>query len=172
MPVASPVPTGRNLRSLQRQRSRHSIERRSLRTAGTKWRPAQPASVKLCATGLQRPRVLTLIIELMSACGRYCCKSRKSNNPKNLAKVDLWTFLLLRRFSALLRRSVSGLDETIWSLTSPRVNRISGSKNFRSTPQKDFFNTIGTFETCRRLPRMSVYWGTPEVTGEPRELRD
>lgn len=36
--VASAVPTGRNLRSLQRQRSRHSIERRSLRTAGTKWR--------------------------------------------------------------------------------------------------------------------------------------
>ena len=42
MPVASAVPTGRNLRSLQRQRRRHSIERRSLRTARTKWRPAQP----------------------------------------------------------------------------------------------------------------------------------
>jgi hypothetical protein len=38
--------------------------------------------------------------------GRYCCKSRKSNNPKNLAKVDLWTSLLLRRFSTPLRRSV------------------------------------------------------------------
>src|SRR6478672_2538970 len=35
-----------------------------------------------------------------------CCKSRKSNHPKNLAKVDLWTFLLLRRFSTPLRRSV------------------------------------------------------------------
>jgi len=35
-------------------------------------------------------------------------KVEKSNNPKNLAKVDLLTFLLLRRFSALLRRSVSG----------------------------------------------------------------
>ena len=23
--------------------------------------------------------------------GRYCCKSRKSNNRKNLAKIDLWT---------------------------------------------------------------------------------
>lgn len=40
--AASAVPTGRNLRSLPRQRSRHSIERRSLRTAGTKWRPARP----------------------------------------------------------------------------------------------------------------------------------
>jgi hypothetical protein len=33
-------------------------------------------------------------------------KSRKSNNPKNLAKVDLWTSLLLRRFSTPLRTSV------------------------------------------------------------------
>jgi hypothetical protein len=34
------------------------------------------------------------------------------------------------------------LDEAIWSLTSPRVKRISGSKNFRATPQKDFCNNI------------------------------
>ena len=27
------------------------------------------------------------------------------------------------------------LDESIWSLTSPRVKRISGSKKFRSSPQ-------------------------------------
>jgi hypothetical protein len=27
----------------------------------------------------------------MSTIGRYCCKSRKSNDPKNLAKVDLWS---------------------------------------------------------------------------------
>jgi putative tryptophan/tyrosine transport system substrate-binding protein len=33
-----------------------------------------------------------------SACGRYCCKSRKSNNPKNLAKVDLWASLSNVRF--------------------------------------------------------------------------
>jgi hypothetical protein len=26
-----------------------------------------------------------------SAVGRHCCKSRKSSDPKNLAKVDLWT---------------------------------------------------------------------------------
>src|SRR5258706_11758265 len=42
----------------------------------------------------------------MSACGRFCCKSRKSNNPKNLAKVDLWASLRLRRSLAPLRRSV------------------------------------------------------------------
>jgi hypothetical protein len=34
------------------------------------------------------------------------------------------------------------LDETIWSLTSPRVKRISGFRNFRSPPQKDFCNNI------------------------------
>jgi hypothetical protein len=34
------------------------------------------------------------------------------------------------------------LDETIWSLTSTRVKRIGGSKNFHSSPQKDFCNTI------------------------------
>jgi hypothetical protein len=41
------------------------------------------------------------------------------------------------------------LDGTIWSLTSPRVKRISGSENFRSPPQKDFCNNIGTFRTWR-----------------------
>jgi hypothetical protein len=34
------------------------------------------------------------------------CKSRKSNNPKNLAKVDLCASLLPRGFSVPLRRSV------------------------------------------------------------------
>ena len=27
----------------------------------------------------------------MSAIGRYCCKSRKSNNPKNLANEAIWS---------------------------------------------------------------------------------
>jgi hypothetical protein len=39
------------------------------------------------------------------------------------------------------------LDETIWSLTLPRIKRISGSKNFRSPPQKDFRNNIGQQRT-------------------------
>jgi hypothetical protein len=30
----------------------------------------------------------------------------------------------------------------MWSLASPRVTHISGSKNFRSPPQKDFCNNI------------------------------
>jgi hypothetical protein len=86
-----------------------------------------------------------------SPSGRYCCKSRKSNNPKNLAKADLWTSLLLRRISTPRRRLVIVLDETVWSLTSPRVKRIGGSRNFRSSPQKDFCNKIGHWQTCGAL---------------------
>ena len=37
-------------------------------------------------------------------CPRYCCKSRKSSDPKNLAKVDLWTPPPLCRFSTPLQR--------------------------------------------------------------------
>src|SRR6478672_4334442 len=44
----------------------------------------------------------------------------------------------------------SFLSETMWSPISPRAKRVSGSEKFWSSPQKDFFNTIGTFETCRR----------------------
>jgi hypothetical protein len=49
VPVASAVPTGRNLRSLQRQRSRRSIETRSLRTARTAFGTPD------LRNGLQRP---------------------------------------------------------------------------------------------------------------------
>ncbi len=48
------------------------------------------------------------------------------------------------------------MDETIWSLTSPRVKRISGSKNFHSSPQKDFCNNIGTLPTWRDVRLGSV----------------
>src|SRR5258707_10143297 len=68
-------------------------------------------------------------------------------------------FGLLRRCVAFQRHygdPWSILDETIWSLTSPLVKRISGSKKFRSSPQKDFCNNIGTFETCLRSITMSV----------------
>jgi|SRR6185436_3365445 hypothetical protein len=40
------------------------------------------------------------------------------------------------------------LDETMWSLTSPRAKRISGCKKFRSSPQKDFCNNIDPEQTC------------------------
>src|SRR5258707_15408690 len=67
----------------------------------------EPRHQQGCAGVARKGRLsLPRVAPPKSACGRYCCKSRKSNNPKNLARVDLWTFLLLRRFSALLGRSV------------------------------------------------------------------
>src|SRR5438309_11475485 len=86
----------------------------------------------------------------MTAVGRFCCKSRKSNNPKNFARVDLWTSLLLHRFSAPLRRFVIDFGST------DCAKRISGSKTFPSTPQKDFCNKIGTLRTWREVSLESV----------------
>jgi hypothetical protein len=57
---------------------------------------------------------------------RYCCKSRKSDNTKNLAKVDFWISLPLSRSVAPWEGPWSILGETMWSLTSPRAKRISG----------------------------------------------
>jgi hypothetical protein len=44
----------------------------------------------------------------------------------------------------------------MWSLTSPRAKRISGPKKFRSSPKKDFFNTIGH----NRTDAIGVAWST------------
>ena len=41
-----------------------------------------------------------------SAIGRYCCKSRKSNDAENRAKVDFWTLLLPQGFPGAIRRPV------------------------------------------------------------------
>jgi hypothetical protein len=53
----------------------------------------------------------------------------------------------------------------MWSPTLLFDRRAYGPEKLSSVTQKDFCNTIGTFETCRRTPRMSVYWGRPEVVG-------
>src|SRR6267143_783859 len=60
-----------------------------------------------------------------SAFGGYCCKSRKSINPKNLAKVDHWTFLPLRRFSTPLRRCVIdfGWDDMVPHLAARKTHQ-------------------------------------------------
>src|SRR5436190_9929548 len=59
-----------------------------------------------------------------------CCKSRKSDIPKILAIVDLWTSLLLRRLSTPLRGVHDPiLDEAIWSL---HVNASTGVRIFRT----------------------------------------
>src|SRR6266850_431486 len=42
----------------------------------------------------------------MSPFGRYCCKSRKSNNPENLANGDFYRSPPLQRSVGPIRRSV------------------------------------------------------------------
>jgi hypothetical protein len=37
----------------------------------------------------------------------------------------------------------------MWSLTSPRAERISGPEKFRSSARKDFFNSICHQQTSR-----------------------
>src|SRR5882724_4632371 len=78
----------------------------------------------------------------MSAKCRYCCRSRKSDDAENLAKIDSELSLRLQPSLAPYEGRWSCFCETMWSLTSPRAKRISGPKKFRSSPQKDFFNTI------------------------------
>jgi hypothetical protein len=56
------------------------------------------------------------------------------------------------------------LEEAIQSLTSPRVKRISGSKNFRSTPQKDFCNNIHPITDITKLERHVRKVPTTEVS--------
>src|SRR5258708_1623906 len=63
------------------------------------------------------------------------------------------------------------LDETIWSLTSPRVKRISGSRNFCYSPQKDFCNSIGTKRTCRGGLTMSAVEGRTDIPRKRSHFR-
>lgn len=80
-----------------------------------------------------------------------------AEGPKSadiVAKVENRTTLKISRksifgllcYCVAFQRHYGGpwsiLDEAIWSLASPRVKRISGSKNFRSPPRKDFCNNI------------------------------
>jgi hypothetical protein len=87
--------------------------------------------------------------------GSILAQKSKIGQPKNLAKVDLGTSLRCLACKRYYEGPWSILAKAIWSLTSPRVRRISGSKNFRSSPQKDFFNNIGQKLTWLSLNGMS-----------------
>ena len=68
--------------------------------------------IKRPNTWLHRPMLQNMKKALAnpepSTHGRYCCKSRKSNNPKNLAKVDLWTS------AALLFNATTEVHDRFW----------------------------------------------------------
>src|SRR5262249_34428936 len=57
------------------------------------------ASVKLCVTGLQRPRILTVKIELMSACGAKRTWSMPPMNVRFAPIGDIARLLALREFA-------------------------------------------------------------------------
>src|SRR5437899_8819619 len=89
----------------------------------------------------------------MSGLGRFCCKSRKSNDPENLAKGDFrrakgdfQRAVTMRGAITPLRRSVVVFsEERRGPPTWPRATRVSVPENFRSSPQKDLCNKIGHF---------------------------
>jgi len=86
--------------------------------------------------------------------GYLCHEMRNISSSSNRAKVEnrsapkIWRKLILGylRGCVTFQRHWEGpwliLDETIWSPTSARAKCISGSENFRPSPQKDFCNNI------------------------------
>jgi hypothetical protein len=58
----------------------------------------------------------------------------------------------------------------MWSLTFPRTNRISGLYNFRSSPEKDFFNTIAKYPTRKKGYGQPQLAPKPSQTGTDLEL--
>jgi hypothetical protein len=101
-------------------------------------------------------------------CSTPDCVAKVENRttPKISQKLILGLLCGSVAFQSRQEGPWSILDEAIWSLTSPRVKRISGSKNFRSTPQKDFCNTIPpTTDICalsehfRFVPNSDIHVG-------------
>src|SRR5476651_167407 len=72
----------------------------------------------------------------------FVAKVENRTTPKISRKSTFGLHCRCSGFQCHYRGPWSILDETIWSLTSPRVKRASGSRNFRSPPQKDFCNKI------------------------------
>jgi hypothetical protein len=91
----------------------------------------------------------------------YCCKSRKSNNPKNLAKVDLRTSLLLRRFSTPLRRSVINFGST------DMVPHIAERKTHQRLQEFSFDTSKRLLQQYLHIAALDVCDGTSAV-GESR----
>ena len=117
------------------------------------------------------------------------CSGRRGDRMKRrlppladiVAKVFLgWRTKILRAADALYARQLEGPYRFIQNrsrasavaLKSDAAAEKSKDQLSRDFPGRsifDFCNNIGTFETCRRPLRMSVYRGRPEVVGAPSE---
>jgi hypothetical protein len=89
--------------------------------------------------------------------GRFCCKSRKSNNPKISRKLIFGLLCCCVAFQRHYGGPYRFWMQTMWPLPSPRVKRISGSKKFRSSGAKDFLPT--TEVTDSRI----FYFASPHI---------
>src|SRR5262245_16964031 len=83
------------------------------------------ASVKLYATGLQRPRVLTVKIELMSACGAL----------RHFAVVRQWVALGAKRKPPSMHRAISSWPRVLVLLVPPCAAACLVGQNTPSTPR-------------------------------------
>jgi hypothetical protein len=83
----------------------------------------------------------------------------KIDRPENLARVDFWTTLPLQSSPRRIRGPVVGFVRN-----DAHAKRISGHLNFRSSPEKDFFNTICQ-EATSRPPSFEHLVGACEQRG-------
>ena len=109
----------------------------------------------------------------MSPTGRYCRKSRKSNEAKNLANVDFWTTPPLRCSVAPIRRSVVAFlrsevvphvaapetHQQLWKISFVSPKRLF--RQYRSKPEKlKASKCFPLFTQQRTSPR---YFGMSEM---------
>jgi hypothetical protein len=99
----------------------------------------------------------------MSVSCRYCCKSRKSDNPKNLAKVDLWVSLRLHRSLAPLRRPVVdfGSNDMVPHIAARKTHQRLLKFSF-DTPKR-LLQQNRPRADVRRADSEARFWGRADV---------
>ena len=111
--------------------------------------------------------------------------------PLGYSEVRSWQIVLKKSFltderiflEPLVRSSCGDVRDHIVShkkrpqtavsvLQGVAAAETTKKQDFRGCSIFDFCNSIGTFETCRRTPKMSATRARPEVTGARSERRD
>jgi len=107
----------------------------------------------------------------MPALRRYCCIVENRTALKISRKLIFGLLSCCVAFQRPHGGPWSILAETTWSLTSPRVKHISGSRNFHSSPQKDFCNNIrqkrssSAYRSHGRMLRSTETFNPPSSVG-------